>query len=126
MNDSTDSPLRASAAIVFLDLQDEIVKNSRTNPVASLRSHAGSLAKLAALHRLPVFASSVGVGGAYLSEIHDALPEFEPRPRTSTDAFDDAGLVAALRDSGRRTLIVAGVASEIVVLRTSHAALAAG
>ncbi len=126
MNASTASPLRASAAIVFLDLQDEIVKNSRTNPPASLGSRAGSLAKLAALHQLPVFASSVGVGGAYLSEIKDALPQFEARPRTSTDAFDDAGLVAALRDSGRRTLIVAGVASEIVVLRTTLAAVAAG
>ena len=120
------SPLRTTASVLFLDLQEEIVKNSRTTTIHALRSRAGSLAKLAALHGLPAFASSVGVGGAYLSSILDALPVVQPSPRTTTTAFSDEELVASLAASGRRVLVLAGVASEIVVQRTALDAIAAG
>ena len=116
---------RTAAAVVFLDLQEEIVKNSRTVALPSLRVRAAALAKLAALHGLPVFASSVGVGGAYLSDVLENVA-VEPRPRLETSAFADAGLVEALAASGRRALILAGVASEIVVQRTALDARAAG
>jgi nicotinamidase-related amidase len=46
--------------------------------------------------------------------------------RTQTTAFADSGLVDALRASGRRVIVLAGVASEIVVQRTAVDALAAG
>ena len=118
--------MRSAAAVLFLDLQDEIVTNSRTNPVETVRSRAASLAALAALHRLPAFASSVPPGGAFLREVLAPLPEMVPRPRTYTTAFADASLVADLRAIGRPMLVLAGVASEIVVQRTALDALAAG
>jgi len=120
------SALRATACVLFLDLQDEIIKNSRTTSVDALRTHAGALAKLAALHALPAFASSVGVGGAFLASVLDALPAITPRPRTTTTAFSDESLTEALASSGRRALVIAGVASEIVVQRTALDAIAAG
>lgn len=46
--------------------------------------------------------------------------------RTQTSAFADAGLTAGPRASGRNILILAGVASEIVVQRTALDAIAAG
>jgi nicotinamidase-related amidase len=122
---SSPNDMRTAAAVVFLDLQEEIVKNSRTVALPSLRVRAAALAKLAALHGLPVFASSVGVGGAYLSDVLENVA-VEPRPRLETSAFADAGLVEALAASGRRALILAGVASEIVVQRTALDARAAG
>lgn len=119
-------PTANTAALLFLDLQDEIVKNSRTLPLARLRRTSGALAKLAALHHLPVWLSSVPPGGAYLTEVLEPLGGPAPRPRTQTTAFADAGLVEAIAASGRSTLILAGVASEIVVQRTALDALAAG
>jgi nicotinamidase-related amidase len=118
--------MHTTAAVIFLDLQAEIVTNSRTNPLPTLRRNAGALAKLATLHGLPVFASSVPPGGAFLPEVLDAAPGLVPRPRTFTTAFADADLTAALAASGRRTVVLAGVASEIVVQRTALDALAAG
>ena len=55
-----------------------------------------------------------------------ALPGLTPSPRTTTTAFSDASLTEALAATGRRVLILAGVASEIVVQRTALDALAAG
>jgi Isochorismatase family len=114
------------AAVLFLDLQDEIVKNSRTVTLERLQRTAGALAKLAALHEVPYYLSAVPPGGAYLSAVLDPLGRPEPRMRTQTTAFADDGLVAALRASERRVLILCGVATEIVVQRTALDAIAAG
>ncbi len=118
--------MRTDAAVLFLDLQDEIVKNSRTNPPETVARHAAALAKLAALHGLPAFASSVPPGGAFLGAVLDASPALQPYPRTQTTAFADHVLVTALKGCGRQVLVLAGVASEIVVQRTALDALAAG
>lgn len=116
----------ADSIVLLLDLQTEIVTNSRTLPLPRLRRNAVALAKLAALHELPVFASSVPPGGAFLDDVLAPVPDVVPRPRTSTTAFVDTGLVTALHASGRKTLVLAGVASEIVVQRTALDALHAG
>jgi hypothetical protein len=119
-------PTRHNAAILFLDLQEEIVKNSRTRAIQQLGLAAAGLAKLAALHGIPAFLSAVPPGGAFLPSVTSALPKNPPRMRTQTSAFADAGLADALNASGRKALILAGVASEIVVQRTALDALAAG
>jgi nicotinamidase-related amidase len=117
---------RENAAVLFLDLQEEIVKNSRTVPIERLKRTSGALAKLAALHKLPNWLSAVPPGGAYLSSVLDPLGKPDARMRTQTTAFADEGLVAAVRASGRQVLILSGVATEIVVQRTALDALAAG
>lgn len=119
-------PTRNNTAVLFLDLQEEIVKNSRTVPVVRLQRTAGALAKLAALHNLPVILSAVPPGGPFLDSVIEPLNGIIPRMRTQTTAFADTGLVDVLAGSGRHILILAGVASEIVVQRTALDALAAG
>ena len=119
-------PNRDNAAILFLDLQEEIVKNSRTLSRERLDRAAGGLAKLAALHNLPALLSAVPPGGAYLAAVSAVLPAATPRMRTQTSAFADQSLAAALAATGRRVLILSGVASEIVVQRTALDAVAAG
>lgn len=121
-----DIPTRDNAAILFLDLQEGIVPNARTLPDERLRLTAGALAQLAALHGLPAFLSAVPPGGAFLDAVLAPLGGPAPRLRTQTSAFADAGLVEALRATGRTVLILSGVASEIVVQRTALDALAAG
>jgi nicotinamidase-related amidase len=110
-------PTATSIAVVFLDLQEEIVKNNRT--CEGLRVHVRALAKLVALHGIPAIASSVPPGGAYIPEVLEPLPRLEPMPRMVTSAFEDEGTSKAIEATGRRTLLLAGVASEIVVQRTA-------
>ena len=119
-------PTRDNAAILFLDLQEEIVKNSRTRAVPQLDLAASGLARLAALHTIPAFLSAVPPGGAFSAAVTSALPGETPRMRTQTSAFADPGLVQALKASDRTALVLCGVASEIVVQRTALDALAAG
>ena len=74
-------PPRENAAVLFLDLQEEIVKNSRTVPLERLRRTAGALAKLVALHKLPVFLSAVPPGGAFLDVVLELLETPQVRMR---------------------------------------------
>lgn len=119
-------PTKDNAAILFLDLQEQIVKNSHTRTVLQLELAASSLARLAALHKIPAFLSAVPPGGDFFTCVTAALAGNVPRMRTQTSAFADADLVDALKATGRRTLILSGVASEIVVQRTALDAIAAG
>jgi hypothetical protein len=119
-------PTRENAAVLFLDLQEEIVKNSRTVPLDRLGRISGALAKLVALHKLPAFLSAVPPGGPFLDAVLAPMDEPQIRMRMQTSAFADAGLVSDLLASGRKILILVGVASEIVVQRTALDALAAG
>ncbi len=119
-------PTQENAAVLFLDLQEEIVKNCRTVPLERLRRTCGALAKLVALHKLPVFLSAVPPGGAFLDAVLAPLETPDVRMRVQTTAFADAGLVNDLHASGRKIVVLAGVASEIVVQRTALDACAAG
>jgi hypothetical protein len=119
-------PNRDNSAILFLDLQDEIVKNSRTLSTEQLERGGGGLARLAVLHKLPAFLSAVPPGGAFLSAITTTLANVPIGMRTQTTAFADQSLVTKLKESGRKVLVLAGVASEIVVQRTALDALVAG
>jgi nicotinamidase-related amidase len=119
-------PTPENAAVLFLDLQEEIVKNSRTVPLERLTRSAGALAKLVALHKLPAFLSAVPPGGPFLDGVLAPLDTPQLRMRVQTSAFADTGLVSDLAASGRKVLILAGVASEIVVQRTALDACAAG
>lgn len=120
------TPTSSNTAVLFLDLQDEILKKSQTVSAKQLKKSAGVLAKLAALHELPAFLSAVPPGGDYMDAVLKALPGAKPSMRTETTAFADRGLVDALQASGRKLLVLSGVASEIVVQRTALDALAAG
>lgn len=119
-------PTRETSFVLFLDLQEEIVKNSSTVSLTRLRRTAGALARLVSLHELPYALSAVPPGGAVLAEVLAPLGNPDARPRTQTSAFADAGLVDLIRQSGRKVLVLAGCASEIVVQRTALDALQAG
>ena len=105
--------------ILFLDAQEETVKHSRTVSPERLIATIGVLARLVALHNLPVFASAVPPGGPYLSPVLNTLPHLTPRTRVETTAYSDKGLVDALKSANSSSIIIAGVTAEIGVQRTA-------
>jgi nicotinamidase-related amidase len=119
-------PTAKNTAIIFLDLQEEIVKNSRTLTLERLTRTTNALAKLAVLHKLPVFLSAVPPGGPFLKSVTGQIEREQPRNRTATSAFADETLKEALAALNRNIVVLSGVASEVVVQRTALDALASG
>lgn len=113
----------ADTAILFADLQRGIIERAATNEPGRLRRAVAALAKLARLFEIPAIVTTAPVDSgapAVTPEIAAALGELPPHVRTTTDAFLHPLTRAAIEKTGRKTLLIAGVASEIIV---QHSAL---
>jgi nicotinamidase-related amidase len=124
------APLDPSQTVVlFADLQAGIIELSATNEVTRLRRAVSALAKLARLFDIPaVVTTAPGRDGAarVTPEIAAALGELPAHTRNTTDAFLHAPTRDAIISTGRRTLLVCGVASEIIVEHSALSAAAQG
>jgi nicotinamidase-related amidase len=120
---STNVDLAANALVIFADLQDGIVERARTVDRQSLGKGVSALARLAKIFDLPVIVTAVPAqdGGAphLMPEIEAELGPMSPLIRVTTDSFDNDAIRAAIASTGRKTLLVSGVATEVVVQRAS-------
>jgi nicotinamidase-related amidase len=118
------APLDPSAAVVlFADLQAGIIELTATNELTRLRRAVSALAKLARLFEIPTIVTTAPAEGGnarVTPEIAAALGDLPQYTRTTTDAFLHAPTRDAIAKTGRKTLLVAGVATEIIV---QHSAL---
>jgi nicotinamidase-related amidase len=119
----------ASTAILFADLQAGIIERSGTQDLAQLRRAVAALAKLARLFDLPaVVTTAPSPDGAPIvtPEIAAALGDLPAHTRTTTDAFLHAPTRDAIAGSGRKTWLIAGVATEIIVQHSALSGVARG
>ena len=118
-------PTAAQAEFLFIDIQPGIVDNAHTNPGKSVRLAAGIAVKVAKLLDIPVFVSLVPTGSKApeaVSELED-LPTY---PRHFAGSLNQPEVVAALAATGRKTLAIGGIVTEIAVLQGALSAIRAG
>jgi nicotinamidase-related amidase len=123
------APLDANdTAVLFADLQAGIIERTATNDLTHLRRAVAALGRLAALYELPAILTTAPVeGGARVTpEIAAALGELPQHVRTTTDAFTHRPTRDAIVKTGRHTLLIAGVATEVIVQHTALSATANG
>ena len=124
------APLDPSTTVVlFADLQEGIIELAATNEAPRLRRAVAALAKLARLFDIPVIVTTApSQTGAIriIPEIAAALGELPPNTRTTTDAFLHAPTRDAIAQTARQTLLIAGVATEIIVQHSALSAAARG
>src|ERR1700747_599627 len=114
---------------LFADLQPQIVARSKTTPPDALPRSAAVLAQVARLLRLPMHLSVVPEAGQRPELIPELARETEgiaQHPRLSASPFLDEATRAAVAATGRQHLVVAGFATEAVVLHAVRDAIAAG
>ena len=124
------SEIKASdVQILFADLQKQLVARSKTTAPDTLSRSATVLAQLAKLFQLPVILSVVPEA----EQAPELLPELAEQTsndpqflRISASPFLDGATREALACSGRKTLIIAGFATEAVVLHAVMGAINAG
>ncbi len=117
-----------NAVVLFADLQAGIIELGATNELSRLRRAIAALAKLAHLFEMPAIVTTApSEGGAMVTpEIAAALGELSRHERNTTDAFTHGATRDAIVRTGRKTLLVAGVATEIIVQHSCLSALAHG
>jgi nicotinamidase-related amidase len=111
-------------AFLLIDFQEGITELSRTVEQASLRAAAISLAKLARVFGAPTIVSTAMLEGPTLvtPEIENALGNLglSAPARTTSNAFTHIPTADKIASLGRKTLLVAGVLTEVAV---QHSAL---
>jgi hypothetical protein len=107
------------AIMVFGDLQVGITDLPLTIAESDLRRSASALARLADLFALPTIALCIPKGGdsspRIIPEIVEHRSRFQQILRTRPDSFEVDDFRKAIAATGRKALIVCGVATEIVV-----------
>jgi nicotinamidase-related amidase len=115
----SDSRIVAADTIVlFADLQEGIADLPLTVTLAELKKSVLALAKLAKLFAMPAFVTAVpGPDGTakILPEIEEGYGKLPTYYRTTADSFLNEALAAAIRETGRKTILISGVATELAV-----------
>jgi len=115
--------------VLFLDLQAGIVELTQTNPLDRLRKSVAALGKLAVLFGMPVIISAVrenNTEAVMLDEIGQTIGNHTIHYRTTCDAFQNDDVRDLIRASGRKTLLISGVATELAVQLPAISACDAG
>jgi nicotinamidase-related amidase len=120
----------ADTLLLLLDHQAGLFQVVKDIEVAQLRANTTMLAKLATLMKLPVITTASvpeGPNGPLMPEIHEAAPHAVHVPRKGeVNAWDNALYVKTVRETGKKTLIMAGVWTSVCVMFPALDALAAG
>ncbi len=117
-------------ALLLVDHQTGLFQTVKDISVAQLRANATMLAKLAALMKLPLITTASepnGPNGPLMPEIHASAPHavFVPR-KGEVNAWDNQLFVQTVRETGKKTLIMAGVWTSVCVMFPALDAKAAG
>ena len=120
----------ADSVILLLDHQTGLFQTVKDISVTELRANATMLAKLATLAKIPVITTASepnGPNGPLMPEIQESAPHAVYVPRKGeVNAWDNDDFVKTVRDTGRKTLIMAGVWTSVCVMFPALDAKAAG
>jgi len=120
----------ADAVILLLDHQAGLFQTVKDISVSQLRTNTTMLAKLATLLDVPVFTSASvpdGPNGPLMPEIHREAPHAVYVPRKGEiNAWENEDFVRAVRATGKKNLIIAGVWTSVCVAFPALDALAEG
>lgn len=107
----------SDAVLLLIDHQSGLFQTVGDMPMPELRARAAALARMATLSNLPVITTASvpqGPNGPLIPEIHENAPHAQYVARKGEiNAWDNPDFVAAVRATGRRTLIIAGTITSV-------------
>ena len=106
-----------NSALIVIDYQPSQFAAVQSMDRALLLANIVSTVKTAKAFQLPIVHSTINVatgrGKPTVSELAELLEDSPPIDRTSTNAWEDAEFLAAVRATGRRKLIMCALWTEI-------------
>lgn len=125
MQNRDNATLAESAAVLFVDHQVGTAERGQTADPIIVDKNAARLAKAAQIFDMPIVVSVVGLRGKpeLTAELRAALgDEVALHERLGTDSLDDPTIAGILKETGRSTLLIAGIVTEIAVQRPALSA----
>jgi nicotinamidase-related amidase len=120
-----------NSAVVLIDHQPWVAFAVESMDRSVLINNVTGLALAAKTLGVPTVLTTVGAKGSVLADpiftqISDVFPEITPVDRTSTNAWSDPNLRAAVNATARKKLVMAGLWTEVCLAQTALSALKDG
>ena len=117
-----------NSVLIFIDHQPWVAFSVKSIDAGLLVNNLAGLAASAKALDVPTILTTVGAKGILndppIKGLADALPDVTPIDRSSTNAWED--IRGAVQATGRRTLLIAGLWTEVCLTQTAISALADG
>ena len=115
------------SVMLLIDHQSGLFQTVGDMPMTELRARATALAKIATLSNIPVITTASvpqGPNGPLIPEIHANAPHAQYIARKGEiNAWDNPDFVAAVKATGRKTLIIAGTITSVCMAFPSISAV---
>jgi nicotinamidase-related amidase len=118
-----------NCTVVFIDHQPQMTFGVTSIDRQALTNNVVGLAKAAKVFQVPVILTSVetkSFSGYIWPQLLEVFPGQAPIERTSMNSWEDAKFVAAVEQTGRKKLVMAGLWTEVCIVFPALQALAAG
>lgn len=117
-------------AMLLIDHQSGLFQTIQDMPFTTVRAHAIALAKAASLAKIPVITSASvpqGPNGPLIPEVYANAPHAKYVARKGEiNAWDSPDFVAAVKATGKGTLIIAGTLTDVCLAFPAISAAHAG
>src|ERR1700682_622280 len=115
---STDKGLLtpSNGVVMFIDHQVPMLSSLATGERAAVLKNVTVLARAATIFEVPAIVTTIkapGFDGSIADELAKVLPDSTPITRTSMNAWDSEAVIAAVRSTGRKNLIMAALWSDV-------------
>ncbi len=116
--------------LLMIDHESQMAFAVESQPIEELRNNTGLLAASATLYNVPTIITTVAersFSGPVFPEIREYFPnEKEYIDRTTMNSWEDKRVVAAVKKTGKKKLVIAGLWTEVCTLSAALSALEDG
>ncbi|MGW1464270.1 hydrolase [Streptomyces sp. NPDC002308] len=118
-----------NCAVLFVDHQPQMFFGTGSGDRTAIINATVGLAKAAKVFDVPVVLSTVAAesfSGPLLPQLADVFPEQKIIDRSTMNAWEDVAFVEAVKATGRKKLVIAGLWTEVCIVLPTLSALAQG
>ncbi|PRA31224.1 hydrolase [Pseudomonas poae] len=119
----------SNSTLILIDHQPQMSFGVQSIDRQTLKNNTVALAKAAKIFNVPTIFTSVetkSFSGYIWPELLSVFPDQQPIERTSMNSWEDKALVAAVKSTGRKKLIMAALWTEVCLNFPALEALAEG
>ena len=118
-----------NCAVIFIDHQPQMVFGVLSIDRQTLVNNVVGLARAAKTFEVPTVLTTVAAqefSGPIIPQLGEVFPDHTPIDRSTVNAWEDEKLVAAVKATGRKKLVMAGLWTEVCLAFPVLCALAEG
>ncbi|MGV9757666.1 hydrolase [Streptomyces tricolor] len=118
-----------NCAVLFVDHQPQMFFGTSSGDRTAIINSTVGLAKAAKVFDVPVVLSTVAAesfSGPIMPQLADVFPDQKIIDRTTMNAWEDPAFVEAVKATGRKKLVLAGLWTEVCVVLPALSAIAQG